>query len=128
MAKIFLPKQQDREIVRRLAGVGTSENDIAARLQIPLKRLQKRFKKELEQGIADANISVAEQLHALAASGKSATASMFWIGARYGWRDTGTPPVPSTQIISKLIIECAEHGLQQPSPTTTGDRNVTLTS
>lgn len=94
MAKIlFMPAAADRDRVRKLAGVGVSEADIAAQLQIPLKRLQKRFKRELAEGIALGKTEALEKLHQMATSGSNTSATIFFVKARCGWRDTGPAPV-----------------------------------
>lgn len=93
MGKIlFMPAVEDRDRVRKLAGIGASEEDIAAQLQIPLKRLQKRFRRELAEGAALGKTEALEKLHAMATSGSNTSATIFFVKARCGWRDTGAAP------------------------------------
>jgi hypothetical protein len=86
---LYLPKQEQQEQVRSWATIGCSHDDIAASLNMPLKRLQKLFRRELELGEAEGRHQVLEKLHQLVVKGESVTATIFWVKSRCGWRDTG---------------------------------------
>jgi hypothetical protein len=86
---IQTPLQAQRDRVEKLAGFGATEEDIAAELQIPLKRLQKRFGRELSRGNALGKHNILEKVYAQAESGKNPTVASFWVKSRCGWRDTG---------------------------------------
>ncbi len=90
--------------VERLACIGAAEEDIAAELHIPLKRLRKRFRRELERGGAKGRIEVLEELFEKAKSGSNLTATSLWVKARCGWRDTGTVDHSPAIIHSVLSI------------------------
>lgn len=78
-----------RAEVEELARVGATEEDIAADLKIPLKRLQKRFRRQLEIGAARGRNQMLRMFFAKAASGDHPQSTTFWLKARCGWRDTG---------------------------------------
>lgn len=85
-----LPSADHPGSVERLARIGAAEEDIAAELHIPLKRLRKRFRRELERGSANGRNEVLQELFDKAKSGSHLTATSLWVKARCGWRDTGT--------------------------------------
>jgi hypothetical protein len=87
--------------VAALARTGATEENIAAELQIPLKRLQKRYRREIERNRATAKNEMLAHLYESARSNN--TAAMFWIRSQCGWRDTG--PSPETTIVLLPIIE-----------------------
>lgn len=93
--------------VAQLAAFGATEEDIAADLQIPLKRLQKRFRVELERGSASGKHEVLGKLFESARSGSNISATALWVKARCGWRDTGSANNLQTTIESLLEINIA---------------------
>jgi hypothetical protein len=90
--------------VERLAAVGAREEEIAADLQIPVKRLRKRFRVELERGNARGKHAVLENLYDTALACTQLSATALWVKARCGWRDTGSSAQSATQINSSLKI------------------------
>jgi hypothetical protein len=78
-----------KDLVARLARTGASEEDIAAELQIPLKRLQKRYRREIEKSRAIAKNEMLAHLYETAKSRTNTAATMFWVKTQCGWRDTG---------------------------------------
>jgi len=57
--KAFVVTDAMRERVRYLAGVGVRQDDIAKITGCAPKTLRKRFRDELDRGVAEANASVA---------------------------------------------------------------------
>ena len=102
MGQQLLETQKRR--VERLAQVGATEEDIAAELQIPLKRLQKRFRRELERGAVAGKHHVLEALFENAQSGSNMAATSLWVKAKCGWRDTGLSSNSPSVIHSILEI------------------------
>ncbi len=94
-----------KERVRALARIGAADQDIADELQIPLKRLQKRFKRELEQATAQGKTGVLQKLYDMAISGSNTTATVFWIKAKCGWRDTGKAETPAPEW-PPFVVQC----------------------
>jgi hypothetical protein len=62
---------------------------MAADFDMPLKRFQKLFKRELEQGDAEGRHNLLTKLYDIAETGENLNALLFWVKARCGWRDTG---------------------------------------
>ena len=98
-----LPLPEQRERVRALARTGAADEAIAPQVGVPLKRLRKYFRHDLELGRAEGSQQVLDNFHETATSGSNTTASMFWLKAKCGWRDTGSPtaaaPVPISFVI-----------------------------
>ena len=102
--------------VEKLAGLGATEEDIAAELQIPVKRLQKRFRRELARGNALGKHRILERLYEQADSGKNTSAIALWVKARCGWRDSGSTPDGPTYINSLLEIQIRPDPNAPPKP------------
>jgi hypothetical protein len=90
--------------VRELAAIGALEQDIAAQVQLPLKKLKRVFKRELADGAAEGKTRILRTLHEIAASGENTQALLFWVKARCGWRDTGHPSDGSVTLIPRVVI------------------------
>ena len=86
----FVLTPEDRLLVRELAAIGMSEQDIATQLSLPLPKLQKEFRRELHQGAATGREHMLKKLHAIALSGENLNALTFCVKSRCGWRDTGS--------------------------------------
>jgi hypothetical protein len=95
---------QHRNRVEKLAQIGATPEDIAAELQIPLRRLQKRFRRELERGQAIGKHTILEKLFENASSGTNLGATSLWVKSRCGWRDTGASPQSATVVHSVLKV------------------------
>lgn len=89
--------------VERLAQIGATEEDIATELQIPVNRLQKRFRRELDRGAVQGRNQVLEKLFENAQSGSNMAAASLWVKAKCGWRDTG--PSAHSPAITHAILE-----------------------
>ena len=71
----FVVNDAMRERVRYLAGLGVRQEDIAKIIGCAPKTLRKRFRDELDRGVAEANATVANSLFA-AAKGGNVTAQI----------------------------------------------------
>ncbi|HEX4749582.1 MAG TPA: hypothetical protein VH302_08585 [Bryobacteraceae bacterium] len=98
----------DPALVRELAAIGVSEEDIAAHLGVPLADLNELFAPELKQGAAHGREQALRKLHFLAMTGDNIALLTFWIKSRCGWRDTGSPQ--SLLSIVRHISEFAPEG------------------
>lgn len=58
----FVATEAMREKVKYLAGVGVPQNDIAKIIGCAPKTLRRRFREELDRGVAEANAAVAGYL------------------------------------------------------------------
>jgi hypothetical protein len=91
--KAFVVNEAVREKVRHLAGVGVWQDDIAKIVGCAPKTLRKRFRDDLDRGVAEANATVFGYLFAAAKAGK-VTAQIFWLKARAHWREKNLPEDP----------------------------------
>jgi hypothetical protein len=87
--KAFVADEATREKVRYLAGLGLPQDDIAKIIRCAPKTLRKRFRDELDRGIAEANAMICGYLFAAAKAGNT-TAQIFWLKTRAGWREGGS--------------------------------------
>ena len=81
-----------RERVRYWAGVGVPQDGIAKIIGCAPKTLRKRFRDDLDRGVAEATATVSGFLFA-AAKGGSISAIIFWLKTRSHWRETA-PDTP----------------------------------
>jgi hypothetical protein len=82
MAKTaFVVTDAVREKVRYLAGLGGRQDDIAKFIGCAPKTLRKRFRGELDRGVAEANATISGSLFA-SAKGGNVTAQIFWLKTR----------------------------------------------
>jgi hypothetical protein len=86
----FVVNDAMRERVRYLAGLGVRQEDIAQIIGCAPKTLRKRFRDELDRGVAEANATVSGYLFAAAKAG-NITAIIFWLKTRAHWRERMAP-------------------------------------
>src|SRR5690348_13576296 len=86
--KAFVADDAKRERVRYLAGLGVPQNDIARLIGCSPKTLRRRFRDELDRGVAEANAVVSGSLFAAAKAG-NVTAQIFWLKTRGHWHERG---------------------------------------
>ena len=91
----FVVDDAMRERVGYLAGVGVRQDDIAKIIGCAPKTLRKRFRDELDRGVAEANAAVCGYLFAAAKAG-NIPAIIFWLKTRAQWREEPTrgDPLP----------------------------------
>ena len=82
----FVVNEALREKVRHLAGLGVPQDDIAKIVGCAPKTLRKRFRDELDRGVAEANAVISGCLFAAAKAGNIA-AAIFWMKSRAHWRE-----------------------------------------
>ena len=96
-----------REKVRYLAGVGVRQDDIAKIIGCAPKTLRKRFRDELDRGVAEANATVCGYLFVAAKAG-NIPAIIFWLKTRAHWREKTAldDPVPGsdTEANSPVVL------------------------
>ena len=88
--KAHAPSEQSQKSVLALAGMGMPEADIATVVGISAKTLRKYYRRELDTGHLTANARVAQNLFNIATgqSRSAASACMFWLKTRAGWKET----------------------------------------
>jgi len=87
MTAEFVPTPEQRKVVRTMAAFGIPQPDIANVVGISDRTLRKAFREELDRGVIDANLKVAETCFRMATSGTVPSATFFWLKARAGWRE-----------------------------------------
>jgi hypothetical protein len=107
-----------RERVRRLAGVGVPQHDIAAIIECDEKTLRKHFRIELNRGVAEANAAAATYLFAKVKEG-NVTAQIFWMKTRAHWREGRAPedPVPGAEAGSQRYVIILPDNSRDPEVT-----------
>jgi hypothetical protein len=87
----FSPTEEQRRTAKAMAGFGVPQTDIATFLGIDAKTLRKHFRAELDRGMIEANVKVAQTLFTMATVEKNVAAAIFWMKARAGWREKQLP-------------------------------------
>ena len=82
----FVVNDALREKVRHLAGLGVPQDDIAKIVGCAPKTLRKRFRNELDRGVAEANAMISGSLFTAAKAGNIA-AMIFWLKTRARWHE-----------------------------------------
>ncbi len=104
-AKPFTPTDEQRRLVKAMAGYGVPHDDIALVVKCSPPTLRKRFRHELDVATIEANARVAQTLYQQATTPGNIAATIFWLKARAGWREkhavevTGKDDAPVAQQI-----------------------------
>ena len=85
--KKYEPTDENKKLVKTLAAVGITFEDIATKLEISSDTLVKYYKKELDDGRIDANASIGQTLFQQAKNVNTA-AAIFWLKTRARWKET----------------------------------------
>lgn len=83
----YQPTDEQRRLVKVMSGFGIPQQDIASQIGVDAKTLRKHFREELDRGMTEANMRVAQSLFNMATTGGSVAAAIFWMKARAGWRE-----------------------------------------
>ena len=119
MENITEPLNTDRRArIAQLARAGAADEDIAAELLMPLKRLRRRFRIELKRGRAMGRNQIVESFFDNVKSGNSMPITMFWLKSQCGWRDTGPTqdPRPIQSILKVVVDSNGKEGDGTPQP------------
>lgn len=79
-----------------MAGLGTTEEHIAAHLKITPEELRQYYPSELKNGPLEANLRVAQVFHEMATSGEFPSLTIRWMEMRAGWSTSSTTTTDST--------------------------------
>jgi hypothetical protein len=86
----FQPNEEQRRMVKALAGYGVKQRQIAALLDLAsTTTLRKHFPEELRLGSLEAKAQMLGTLFKMAHLGRHPTMTMFWLKTRGGWSETG---------------------------------------
>ncbi len=105
MPKTAEPTDEQRRLVRALAGFGVPQDDIASHIGIDPTTLRRRFREDLDRGMTEANAKVAQSLFQMATQGKNVAAAIFWMKARGRWREvhpSGDTTEPITVVVRRF--------------------------
>jgi hypothetical protein len=109
----FTPSDEQRRMVRAMAGFGVPQDDIALVVKCSPPTLRKRFRDELDVATIEANARVAQCLYQQATTPGNIAATIFWLKARAGWREkqhvevTGQDgqPLAPMQVVVRRFFE-----------------------
>lgn len=76
------PTETTRATAKKLSALGVPQEDIAALVGVSLPTLHKRYRAELDAGMAQANAVVAERLFKL--TEHNVATAIFWMKVRCG--------------------------------------------
>ena len=105
----FAPTDEQRRMVRAMAGYGVPHEDIALVVRCSAPTLRKRFRDDLDVAVIEANTRVAQCLYQQATTPGNIAATIFWLKARAGWREkqvvevTGKDDAPVPTIVLSLV-------------------------
>ncbi len=100
---MFTPTEEQRLMVKVMSGFGIPQPDIASQIGIDAKTLRKHFRGELDRGMTETNMRVAQSLFSMATTGGSVAAAIFWMKARAGWREKH-PEEPAEEEKTTVVI------------------------
>jgi hypothetical protein len=123
----FVVDEAMREKVRYLAGVGVRQDDIARIIGCAPKTLRKRFRDELDRGVAEANATMCGYLYAAAKAG-NISAIIFWLKTRAHWREgtAADAQTPDAQTPDAQAANAQAEDAQEPRADTDADSQVLL--
>jgi len=91
--KPFTATEDQRRMVRAMAGYGVPHDDISLVVKCSPPTLRKWFRHELDVAGIEANARVAQTLFQQATTSGNIAATIFWLKARAGWREKHTVEV-----------------------------------
>jgi hypothetical protein len=93
------PTDKIRRQVKTMIGFGVPQEAIAELLEIDPKTLRLYYRHELDTGVSEANLNVAQSLYNMAVRDKIPAAAIFWMKTRAGWKEP-----PQTQVSNTTVI------------------------
>jgi len=87
LTQSFEPTAEQRRTVQVLSGIGVPQDQIALIIGVDPKTLRKTCRDDLDRGMAEANVKVAQTLFGMATRGDNTAATVFWMKSRAGWRE-----------------------------------------
>ena len=74
-----------------MTGFGMRQEEMCACLKISKPTLHRHFRHELDTGMTEANMRVAQALYTNCTKNMSVQGQIWWTKARMGWKDTSEP-------------------------------------
>src|SRR3954449_412032 len=100
--------EEQRRMVKAMAGYGVPHEGIAIMLDIDPKTLRRHYRYELDRGSVEATAKVAQSLFQMATVDKNVAAAIFWMKARAGWREKH-----EVQVTTRPLRELSDEELQR---------------
>lgn len=100
----YAPTDEQRRMVRAMAGFGAPQQDIAKVARCSDRTLRKWFREELDVAAIAANARVAQCLFQQATTPGNIGASIFWLKARAGWREKQVTPADDPGTLAQVIV------------------------
>jgi hypothetical protein len=94
--------EENRRMVKAMAGFGVPHEGIATMLDIDPKTLRRHYRRELDRGSVEATAKVAQSLFQMATVEKNVAAAIFWMKARGGWREKHEVQVSMAGDVSQM--------------------------
>jgi hypothetical protein len=101
-----------------MTGLGLTQIEIANLVGISDRTLRTRYRTELNNGVAEANMRVAASLFALATKEKNVAACIWWTKARMGWKEAQDLNVGGNGQPVAVAFHWASAATSQPAPPT----------
>ena len=95
--KLYRPTDDQRRQVLTMTGFGIRQDEIATALMIDKKTLHKHFRRELDTGMTEANVRVAQALYTNATKHMNVAAQIWWTKVRMGWKSYESLDVTTNQ-------------------------------
>src|SRR5215472_933695 len=112
------PSDEQRATVKAMTARGIRQREICAVIGVSVPTLEKKFRTEIDTGLAMANGKVAESIFKLATKGHPThvryQAAAFWLKCRAGWNEAST--VEIIKPISQMTREEIRLALQINDP------------
>lgn len=86
--RLYQPTDEQRRQVLMMVGFGLRQDEVCTSLRIDKKTLHKHFRRELDTGMIEANVRVAQALYTNATKHNNVAAQIWWTKTRMGWKDT----------------------------------------
>src|ERR1700681_4284226 len=99
------PDDGQRNLVKSLAACGVPHEQIARRIGLRSpKTLRTHFRRELDDGVSEANYTVAKSLYKSAPNGDT-DAAKFWLKCRAGWREHSSHAEPDGSLPPFIVAK-----------------------
>lgn len=125
--RLFQPTDDQRRQVLTMTGFGVRQEEIATSLEIDKKTLHKHFRRELDTGMTEANVRVAQALYTNATKNMNVAAQIWWTKTRMGWKEAREPfgetgiALLSAHLLAATAVSDQLHAQPSAPPTINGN-------
>jgi hypothetical protein len=85
--KKYIPTEDQRKQILMMTGFGIRQEEMCSFLRISRPTLEKHFRRELDTGMTEANMRVAQALYTNCTKNMSVQGQIWWTKTRMGWKD-----------------------------------------